>query len=145
MLSSRRLSAAAVATAAASLTLAAGSAVARPLFRSHDTHGPAGAVFVQTDNLAGNAVAVYDRGHDGTLSAAGTYATGGLGGMLQGSQVDHLASQNSLVYDADQGELFAVNAGSNTVSVFGVNGDRLHLRQVVGIRRHISGQHRRPR
>jgi 6-phosphogluconolactonase (cycloisomerase 2 family) len=125
-------SAAAAATAAASLTLAAGSAAARPLFHGHDYRGPAGAVFVQTDNTAGNAIVVYDRSHDGTLSATGTYPTGGNGGVLQGSQVDHLASQNALVYDADAGELFAVNAGSNTVSVFGVNGDRLHLRQVVG-------------
>jgi 6-phosphogluconolactonase (cycloisomerase 2 family) len=132
MLTSRRLSAAAAATAAATLTLAVGSAAARPLFQSHGYPGPEGAVFVQTDNTAGNAIAVYDRGHNGTLSAAGTYATGGKGGMLQGSQVDHLASQNSLVYDAGAAELFAVNAGSNTVSTFAVNGDRLHLRQVVG-------------
>jgi WD40 repeat protein len=134
MLTPRRLSAAAVATAAASLTLAAGSAAASPLFSHHGhyrAHGPAGAVFVQTDNTAGNAIAVYDRGRGGTLSPAGTYATGGNGGVLAGSVVDHLASQNSLVYDADQGELFAVNAGSNTVSAFDVNGDHLHLRQVV--------------
>ncbi len=131
MLSPRSLSAIAVATAATALTLAAGSAVARPSSRAHDLRGPQGALFVQTDNTAGNAIAVYDRGHDGTLSSAGTYATGGIGGVLQGSVVDHLASQNSLVYDAQQGELFAVNAGSGTVSVFDVNGDHLHLRQVA--------------
>jgi hypothetical protein len=33
--------------------------------------------------------------------------------------------------DRAAGLLFAVNAGSDSVSVFGVNGDRLHLRQVV--------------
>jgi hypothetical protein len=131
MLTPRRFSAAAAATVAATLTVAAGSAAARPLFHGHSYRGPEGAVFVQTDNTAGNAIVVYDRAHNGTLSAAGTYATGGEGGILQGSQVDHLASQNSLVYDAGAGELFAVNAGSNTVSVFGVNGDRLRLRQVA--------------
>ena len=77
------------------------------------------AVFVQTDNLAGNQVVAYHRGHDGSLTQAGTYSTGGLGGMLAGSVVDHLASQGSLTYDRRHGVLFAVNAGSNTVSVFG--------------------------
>jgi 6-phosphogluconolactonase (cycloisomerase 2 family) len=130
MLTPRRLSAAAAATAAASLSLAAGSAAAHPL--SHfGQRGAVGAVFVQTDDTAGNAIAVYTRGADGTLAPAGTYGTGGNGGQLSGSVVDHLASQNSLVYDADQGELFAVNAGSDTVSVFGVRGDRLSLRQVI--------------
>jgi hypothetical protein len=57
--------------------------------------GQAGAVFVQTDAVSGNSVAVYDRAADGTLRAAGTYQTGGLGGILNGSAVDHLASQGS--------------------------------------------------
>jgi 6-phosphogluconolactonase (cycloisomerase 2 family) len=51
--------------------------------------------------------------------------------VLAGSVVDHLASQGSLVYDPDHGLLYAVNAGSDTVSVFAVYGDRLALRQVV--------------
>jgi DNA-binding beta-propeller fold protein YncE len=36
-----------------------------------------------------------------------------------------------LTYDAAQSLLYAVNAGSNTVSVFSVRGDQLSLRQVV--------------
>ena len=91
----------------------------------------ASAVFVQTDGLAGNQVLALDRAGDGTLTPAGTYATGGLGAALEGSVVDHLASQGSLALDAPDGLLLAVNAGSNTVSVFGVSGDRLALRQVV--------------
>ena len=51
--------------------------------------------------------------------------------MLNGSQVDHLGSQGSLTYDRSQSSLYAVNAGSNTVSVFSVRGDDLTLRQVV--------------
>jgi 6-phosphogluconolactonase (cycloisomerase 2 family) len=90
------------------------------------------AVFVQTDNLSGNAVVAYQRAADGKLSQAGVYWTGGLGGMLTGSVADHLASQGSLTYDAQHSLLYAVNAGSNTVSVFSVSGDRLTLRQVVG-------------
>lgn len=89
-------------------------------------------VFVQTDNLAGNQVIAYDRATNGTLSQAGAYNTGGLGGALTGSVVDHLASQGSLVYDRDSRSLYTVNAGSNTISVFTVFGDRLALRQVIG-------------
>ena len=51
--------------------------------------------------------------------------------MLNGSVVDHLASQGSLASDPTHALLYAVNAGSNTVSVFSVDGDQLSLRQVV--------------
>lgn len=125
---------AAAATAAIALTVTAvtaGTAGAHELSHGFGHWDNGSAVFVQTDNKAGNTIAVYDRNPDGTLTAAGTYATGGSGGQLSGSVVDYLASQNSLTYDAETGELFAVNAGSNTVSVFDVEGDRLHLRQVV--------------
>ncbi len=94
--------------------------------------GAARAVFVQTDNLSGNQVVAYHRAADGTLTLAGTYATGGLGGQLAGSVVDHLASQGSLGYDPARRLLYAVNAGSDTVSVFAVRGDQLALRQVIG-------------
>jgi 6-phosphogluconolactonase (cycloisomerase 2 family) len=88
-------------------------------------------VFVQTDNTTDNQVVAYDRNWDGTLSLAGTYDTGGVGAVLGGSAVDHLASQGSLSYDPGHGLLYAVNAGSNTVSVFSVHGDDLALRQVI--------------
>jgi DNA-binding beta-propeller fold protein YncE len=74
----------------------------------------------------------YTRASNGTLTQAGTYDTGGVGGILTGSAVDHLASQGSLTYDQGNSALYAVNAGSNTVSVFSVAGDHLSLRQVVG-------------
>jgi 6-phosphogluconolactonase (cycloisomerase 2 family) len=89
------------------------------------------ALFVQTDNIAGNHVVAYHRAGNGTLTLAGRYGTGGLGGVLSGSVVDHLASQGSLSYDQRHGLLYAVNAGSNTVSVFSAEGDRLFLRQVI--------------
>jgi hypothetical protein len=94
-------------------------------------YGASHVVFVQTDNTAGNHVVAYDRAANGTLSLAGSYATGGLGGILGGSAVDHTASQGSLVYDAGHALLYAVNAGSNTISVFAVRGDRLELHQVL--------------
>ena len=93
--------------------------------------GAANAVFVQTDNSAGNAIVAYHRTPGGTLTLAGTYPTGGVGGILAGSVVDHLASQGSLSYDRLHGLLYAVNAGSDTISVFAAFGDRLALRQVV--------------
>lgn len=95
------------------------------------TPGPQGAVFVQTDNTSGNQIVSYERAWNGTLTQAGVFDTGGLGGVLSGSEVDHLASQGSLAYDSADGLLYAVNAGSNTISVFAVYGDQLALRQVL--------------
>lgn len=89
------------------------------------------AVFVQTDDPAGNQVVAYSRAANGSLTGASTYATGGLGGVLSGSVVDHLASQGSLAYDQRHALLYAVNAGSNSVSVFSVRGNRLTLNQVL--------------
>jgi 6-phosphogluconolactonase (cycloisomerase 2 family) len=97
----------------------------------HSFSGGNHAVFVQTDNTAGNQVVAYERSGNGTLALAGTYNTGGLGGALTGSVVDHLASEGSLVFDQNHDSLYAVNAGSNTVSVFSVAGTHLSLRQVV--------------
>jgi DNA-binding beta-propeller fold protein YncE len=111
----------AAAGALAAAALFAGPASAHP--------GPPGALFVQTDNPAGNAVVAYDRAADGGLRQAGSYGTGGDGGVLEGSVVDHLASQGSLT--SDHGLLYAVNAGSDTLTVFAVDGDRLIRRQVV--------------
>jgi hypothetical protein len=116
------------ASAAGLLAFGAGAASAAPAPREVHKH----AVFVEADDPAGNTIAVFDRNEDGTLSAAGRYATGGSGGVLAGSVVDHLASQGALTYDAARRLLYAVNAGSNTVTVFAVQGDRLERLQVVG-------------
>lgn len=113
---------------AAGLTLAAASLVANPAGASTTTDG---AVFVQTDNTAGNAVVAYDRNSDGSLTQAATYATGGVGGVLDGSVVDHTASQGALVLDRERQLLYVVNAGSNTITIFAVQGDRLVRRQIL--------------
>ncbi len=120
----------------AAAATAAVAGFAAPAFAStaapaHRSPGARHVVFVQTDNTAGNHVVAYHRSADGALSPAGSYATGGLGGVLSGSVVDHTASQGSLAYDPRHSLLYAVNAGSNTVSVFAVSGDRLALRQAV--------------
>src|SRR6187549_2318271 len=90
------------------------------------------AVFVQTNEPNGNRIVVFDRAANGQLSQAGTYPTGGNGGVAApGDESDHLASQGSLVYDWRHSLLIAVNAGSDTVSTFKVRGDRLRLTGVV--------------
>lgn len=112
-------------SAAASLSLVTATASASP-------STPGGTVFVQTQNPAGNRVLAYDRAADGTLTQAGSYATGGVGGTLAGAVVDRSASQDALTADRRHHELYAVNAGSDTVSVLGVRGDHLRVRQVLG-------------
>jgi 6-phosphogluconolactonase (cycloisomerase 2 family) len=130
-----RLKSAAVATAATAVVAGfATPAFASTAAPSFGYGGASHVVFVQTDSTSGNHVVAYHRAANGTLSPVGSYATGGLGGILSGSVVDHTASQGSLVYDAWHGLLYAVNAGSNTVSVFAVHGDRLALRQVLSSR-----------
>lgn len=89
-------------------------------------------VWAQTNEVSGNHIVVYDRASDGTLSQAGTYATGGNGGAAApGTESDRLATQGSLVYDSGHSVLIAVNAGSDTVTTFKVHGDRLQGRKVV--------------
>jgi hypothetical protein len=131
-----------VSVAVATAALAAGllAAVASPALAASARHarplagyggGGGRAVFVQTDNPGGNEIVAYNRSGAGALTQTGVYPTGGLGGILAGSVVDHLASQGSLVFDRAEDTLLAVNAGSNTVSVFAVRGDQLSLRQVI--------------
>ena len=89
------------------------------------------AVFVQTNDPNGNSTAAYSQNENGSLTYTATYATGGNGGRAAGAISDPLASQSSLVYDNQYHLLLAPNAGSNTVSVFRVRGDRLRLEQIV--------------
>jgi 6-phosphogluconolactonase len=113
----RQLAVAVVLTVAA-LSLAA-SASARG-------DGGGGAVYTLTNAAAGNAVAVFDRDRDGSLTPAGTVSTGGLGTGAG------LGSQGALVLDRDR--LFAVNAGSNTISSLEVDGDDVELEDVASSR-----------
>ncbi|WP_228717928.1 lactonase family protein [Kitasatospora acidiphila] len=124
--------AAATALAAAAVCAPAATASATAAARADDGRPHAHhAVFAQTNNPAGNQVVAYHRADDGRLTQTAVYDTGGLGGVLQGSVADHLASQGSLTYDPEHALLYAVNAGSNTVSVFTVDGDRLKLVEQV--------------
>src|SRR2546425_8728268 len=84
------------------------------------------AVYTLTNQVAGNAVAVFSRAADGTLAAAGSAATGGTG---TGSG---LGSQGALALSDDGRWLFAVNAGSNEVSAFRVGPAGLSLTSLAG-------------
>src|SRR5207253_3375965 len=66
------------------------------------TAGANHAVFVQTDDPAGNSIVAYARHDDGTLTFAGNYATGGNGARAAGAAVDPLASQGGLVYRSEE-------------------------------------------
>jgi hypothetical protein len=93
-------------------------------------HQSAGAlVFAQTDDPTGNAVVVYERSSTGALKETKSYPTGGLGGILGGSVVDHTASEGSMAYSDNT--LLVANAGSNSVTSFAIVGTRLVRRQVV--------------
>jgi hypothetical protein len=83
---------------------------------------------VQTNVPDGNPIVAYDA----ALKPAGRYATGGLGGALTGTVVDRLASQGALILDSTHGLFYAVNAGSETITVFGVHGIRRTRLQVIG-------------
>ncbi len=84
-----------------------------------------GAVYALTNAVSGNAVVVYDRAAGGELTPASTYATGGVGSGAG------LGSQGSVIVSDDHHLLFAVNAGSNSVSSFVVRPDGLQLADVV--------------
>src|SRR2546422_1958913 len=88
-----------------------------------DDDGDSGprAVYTLTNQVAGNAVAVFARAGDGTLTAAGSFSTGGAGTGAG------LGSQGAVTLSNDGRLLFAVNAGSNDVSAFRVDPQGLSL------------------
>lgn len=89
------------------------------------------ALFVQTNDLDGNAIAAFHRNGDGTLTYVASYPTSGKGGRQLSAGSDPLASQGSLVRVPEAQLLLAVNAGSNSISVFRIDGDHLQLQQVL--------------
>jgi 6-phosphogluconolactonase len=94
------------------------------LAQDQDSPDSAGAVFVMTNSVEKNEVIAYRRAADGTLLEEGRFATGGRG---SGGNNDPLESQGSLTLSQDHSLLFAVNAGSGTVSVFKIHRSTLSL------------------
>ncbi len=95
--------------------------------RSIAQDGP-GAVFAMTNAASNNQIETYIRREDGSLEQAGAFSTGGNG---SGGTVDPLHSQGSLRLSTDHRLLFAVNAGSSTLSSFAVRGAQLFLLDTV--------------
>lgn len=92
--------------------------------------GRLGAVFFMTNAVDGkNEIIMLRRALDGCLSRVGSFATGGSGAGMgpEAPFADPLGSQDSLVMNREQTLLFAVNAGSNEISVFQVQPDGLNL------------------
>ena len=126
---SRALTAlAAGALGVAVLSAAPAALAAAPTEAASDTGG---AVFVQTNDLDHNSVVAYTRAANGHLTRIGESITGGRGGVERDVPLDSLASQDSLTYDRAHHLLFAVNAGSNTVTSFAVDGSHLTRLQTV--------------
>jgi 6-phosphogluconolactonase len=85
------------------------------------------AVYVQTNDAAANEVVAFERGADGRLAPLGRFATGG-----RGTGEPHLPSQSSIVLSEDGARLLVVNAGSDEVSLFAVEGGGLVASDRVG-------------
>ena len=129
-------------------------ALTTPVATFADPHGNEGAVFVltgSTDPDRGNEVAMYRRDRAGDLTLLGFFPTGrleanqpqfGAGpsptttllGIPVPATADGHGSSNSLMLGENRRCLFAVNAGSNTVSSFEAERDRLRLTGVVDAR-----------
>ncbi len=85
----------------------------------------AGALYTLNNSSSGNAVLVFSRSADGHILPAGMFATGGTG---TGKGV---GNQGALAIDAANGFLFAVNAGSDNISVFRIGENSLRLVDLV--------------
>src|SRR3954452_2259873 len=88
-----------------------------------------GAVYVLTNQVS-NAVAAFDRAPDGTLTPVGEFSTGGSGNPVAqpgDPPTDPLASQGALILSDNSKFLFAVNAGSNEISVLAIGNNGLTL------------------
>ena len=103
------------------LVLALVFAIAGALAPSAMAYGGGGSLYTQTNDPAGNTVQRFDRAADGSLSPAGTFATGGAGLATLGGR------QGAVELSADGRALYAVNAGSDSVSAFRVGNHRTTL------------------
>src|ERR1700744_1931038 len=85
------------------------------------------AVYVQTNDATGNEVIAFSRTGNGALAPMGRYSTGG-----RGTGSPHLASAGSVVLSDDGRWLLVVNAGSDVLSLFAVQPDRLRVTARAG-------------
>lgn len=90
-----------------------------------------GALYVASNSWTGNEILTFPRLADGSLlPPLPGVPTGGLGsgpGAIPGVGTDPLGSQGSLAVDAKNMRLFAVNAGSGSLSMFSIKSSGLNL------------------
>lgn len=97
-----------------------------------------GAVYAMDNDFRRNAIVAYGRNDDGTLELIGKFNTGGAGAAFDGGEgLDPLISAYSLLLTENRRFLLAVNAGSNTLTVFRIRSDfslrRTDRKRVYGV------------
>jgi 6-phosphogluconolactonase (cycloisomerase 2 family) len=124
----------AVLTLAVAAVTPAGALAGKPSSKGNGNNGPkhshgnphthssrVGAVYTETNDLANNAVVVFDRYANGSLKQRQVVSSGGKGGSQTQPGCPSctiLDTQGELALTSNGKLLFAVNAGSNTISSF---------------------------
>jgi 6-phosphogluconolactonase len=90
-------------------------AITSTMYAAENVAGSSSTVFVMTNDTVKNKVLAYQRLNDGSFASRGSFDTGGRG---SGGTTDPLQSQGSLTLSGDHHLLFAINAGSGTISSF---------------------------
>jgi 6-phosphogluconolactonase len=104
------------------------------IFASPSGNLKAGAVYVMTNQTVNSIMAFSRDNKTGALSLVDTELTGGAGNPVPippDPPTDPLASQGSLVLDEGNEYLYAVNAGSNEISVLEVSRNELNFVQKI--------------
>ena len=86
--------------------------------------GDLGTVYTSTNSATANAIEAFNRAPDGSLTPAGSFATGGTG------TGGGLGNQGAVILDDHGQRLFAVNAGSDSITSFRVARRGLRLRDL---------------
>jgi 6-phosphogluconolactonase len=86
----------------------------------------AGAVYAMTNEVSGNKIVSFSRKTDGTLTPLGNFPTDGKG-IGDEADAEGLGSQGALSLSENKRWLYAVNAGSNDISIFAVKPEGLTL------------------
>ena len=84
-----------------------------------------GAVYPQTNDPTGNVVQAFQRDARGELTPAGSFSTGGAGLAALGNR------QGAVELSDDESTVYAINGGSNSVSVFDAGRSGLALEDVA--------------
>lgn len=100
------------------LTVVMGVSMVSPVMYAAELANGSETVFVMTNAANKNEIIAFERSSDGRFYESNRYDTGGRG---SGGITDPLEAQGALTLNPDHSLLFAVNAGSGTVSAFRVH------------------------